>query len=107
MPDQLKVTYTELQEAAAALTRSSTRVSEALAGLRGPGALGASDFGHKGDKIATWYASNRTAAQDAVQASSHSFQVLASALHRAAAVYALVDTTLGHKVAAHQGGGAH
>lgn len=91
MADDLKVSYHHLQSAAAAMTTAGHRIASARSSLTSHAHLTSDDFGDKGGEFASWYAENLSGAQQALQASSHSFDVLAQALHRAAAVYALVD----------------
>lgn len=91
MADELKVTYSDLETAASAMTTAAQKISRALQALVGDGTLSADDFSDKGEKFASWYEGNLSSAKTAFGQSERSFGEIATGLQRSAAVYALVD----------------
>lgn len=91
MTGDLKVTYSDLENAASAMTAAAQKISSAVQALVSGGALTADDFSSKGEKFAAWYEGNLSSAKAALNQSEHSFGEIAKGLQRSAAVYALVD----------------
>lgn len=91
MSADLKVTFSDLESAAGAMTTAAGGIQSALSALMSGGKLTADQFSHKGEKFADWYAKNMSSAKTAFTESHHSFQEIAEGLRKSAAVYALAD----------------